>query len=238
MTTPSTVRYETQDELASEPIRGLPEMLPRGERILWQGAPAWRGLAISAYHAREAALYFGLLLAVRLASGIVSGEAALSIATSLLVFTGLAAAAVATLTLLGYLAGRTTVYTITNRRLVMRIGIALPMTLNLPFKVITSAASRQYGDGTADIPLQLAPENRLAFLILWPHCRPWHMRRPEPMLRRVPDGARVAMILADALKAYTLAQAADTSAASRPAVSIAQEGGREPALAARDTVAA
>ena len=31
---------------------------------------------------------------------------------------------------------RTTVYTITNRRVVMRFGIALPMTLNLPFTLI------------------------------------------------------------------------------------------------------
>ncbi|MGZ2821903.1 photosynthetic complex putative assembly protein PuhB, partial [Pseudomonas aeruginosa] len=84
------------------------------------------------------------------------------------------------LVLLGYLAARTTVYTITSRRLVMRIGIALPMTLNLPFKVIASAAARINSDGTADIPITLVPPNRLAFLILWPHCRPWTLRRPEP----------------------------------------------------------
>jgi hypothetical protein len=220
--TQSTVRYETQDDFATEPVRGLPELLPKGERMLWQGGPAWRPLAASAYHARITALYFGVLLVWRLASGVAHGEAATSILASLLVFTGLATACVLLLVGLGYLAARTTVYTITSRRLVMRIGIALPMTLNLPFKVIASAAARINRDGTADIPLTLAPPNRLAFLILWPHCRPWSLRRPEPMLRAVPDGARVAEILSNALKAYTLGEIAKTApapAAQAPASS-------------------
>lgn len=213
MTRQSQVRYETQDDFATEPVRGLPEMLPKGERMLWQGSPAWKPLAISAYQARIAALYFGALLVWRLASGIAHGEPAASLLTSLLVFTGLAAAAVGLLVGLGYLAARSTVYTITSRRLVMRIGIALPMTLNLPFKVIASAAARINSDGTADIPLTLAPPNRLAFLVLWPHCRPWTLRRPEPMLRAVPDGARVAEILSGALKAYALSEVARTAQA-------------------------
>lgn len=202
MTTTAPVRYETQDELAHEPVRGLPELLPRGEAILWQGAPTWAGLASSAYHARQAALYFGIVLAWRLMSGVISGESAASLAVSLLVLTALAATAVGLLVGFAMLAARTTVYTITSRRLVMRIGIALPMTLNLPFNAIASASARSYPDGTADVPLQLAPQHRLAFLILWPHCRPWQVRKPEPMLRRIPDGERVASLLAQALTAY------------------------------------
>ncbi len=37
MTGSSTVRYEQQEEFAREPVRGLPELLPRGEQMLWQG---------------------------------------------------------------------------------------------------------------------------------------------------------------------------------------------------------
>ncbi|MEM9764435.1 MAG: PH domain-containing protein, partial [Pseudomonadota bacterium] len=29
------------DDFRSEPVRGLPALLPKGERILWQGAPSW-----------------------------------------------------------------------------------------------------------------------------------------------------------------------------------------------------
>lgn len=199
--------HTDHDDFATEPIPGLPELLPDGERILWQGAPRWSALAASAYHARSAAFYFGILLAWRLVSGLLAREAGASIAASLAFFTLLAGVAVATLMLLGWLAARTTMYTITNKRVVLRIGIALPMTLNIPFKVVAAASARMRPDGLADIPLQLAPPNRLAFLVLWPHCRPWHMRRPEPMLRSVPEGTRVARILSDALAAFHGVQA-------------------------------
>lgn len=233
MTSQSPVRYETQDDFATEPVRGLPEMLPKGERILWQGAPDWQALALSAYHVRAVSTYFAALLLWRTVSGVWGGEAAASLVTSLGAFAGLALAAVGTLLVLGYLAARSTVYTITNRRLVMRIGIALPMTLNLPFKVIAAASARIRSDGVADIPLQLVFPNRLAFLVLWPHCRPWSIRQPQPMLRCVRNGTRVAQILADALKAHALAEAAKATASPPPAA-VASEAHPSP----MDTAAA
>ena len=33
------------EEHEFEAARGLPELLPAGERVLWQGSPDWRGLA-------------------------------------------------------------------------------------------------------------------------------------------------------------------------------------------------
>ena len=47
-----------------------------------------------------------------------------------------------------------------------------------------------------------------AWLLLWPHVRPWRMRHPEPMLRSLPDAAHVAAILAPALTAANGANAA------------------------------
>ncbi len=46
------------DDFAFEPIRGLPEMPPEGERILWQGSPDWRALAWRVFHIREVTFYF------------------------------------------------------------------------------------------------------------------------------------------------------------------------------------
>ena len=40
---------ENHDDFAFEPVRGLPAELPRGERLIWQGAPDWRLLAIQAF---------------------------------------------------------------------------------------------------------------------------------------------------------------------------------------------
>ena len=47
---------------------GLPEPLPKGERMLWQGSPEWRILARDALHTRQLSIYFAVLLGWRGAS--------------------------------------------------------------------------------------------------------------------------------------------------------------------------
>jgi hypothetical protein len=108
-------------------------------------------------------------------------------------------AAVGLLGLYAWLVGRTTVYTVTNRRVVLRIGVALPLTVNVPFRIVGAAGLKLDGKGMGDIPLALTGRDKLAYLALWPHARPWRVTKPEPMLRSVPDAARVAGLLADAL---------------------------------------
>jgi len=48
-----------------EAAPGLPSALPAGERVVWQGAPNWKRLAIHAFHVRKVALYFAFMLAVQ-----------------------------------------------------------------------------------------------------------------------------------------------------------------------------
>jgi hypothetical protein len=178
----------------------LPARLPPGETILWQGAPRWRGIAWRAYHVGQVGAYFGLLLLWSAASAAAHGTLA-NLPQTALLLTGLGAGAIAVLVLLAWLTGRTTLYTITNRRVVIRFGIALPMTINLPFRQIASAGLRLHADGSGDIPLALLDAQRVAYLVLWPHVRPWRAARAEPMLRAVPDAQRVAQLLARALAA-------------------------------------
>ena len=68
--TPSRVRARWpvsagHDDYAVEPIRGLPEMPPAGEHILWQGAPSWWEMAKHVFHIRAARVYFLLLIGWR-----------------------------------------------------------------------------------------------------------------------------------------------------------------------------
>jgi hypothetical protein len=97
---------------------------------------------------------------------------------------------------------RSTVYTITNRRVVMRIGVALPITYNIPFTVIESASLKEHADGTGNVSLHLRDGNNIAYLRLWPHARPWRFKQAEPTLREVPDASHVASVLADALQRF------------------------------------
>jgi hypothetical protein len=94
-----------------------------------------------------------------------------------------------------WFAARGTLYTITNRRVVMRIGIVLTITLNLPFKALAAAAVRSDKNGTGDIVVDLAGEDRMGWAHLWPHARPWALRRPQPSLRCLRDVQQVAALL-------------------------------------------
>ena len=195
-------------ERATAP-RGLPAPLPPGERLLWQGAPRWGALARRAFHVRKLAVYCAALLAWRVAADLSDGQSPASAALGAVWLTPLVLGAVGIPALLAWLFSRTTVYTITSRRVVLRSGVALPMTLNIPFRLVESAALKTYRDGTGDIPLALAGPDRISYLHLWPNMRPWRAARPEPMLRAVPDAARVAEILAQALAAAAEAAPAD-----------------------------
>ena len=44
-----------------------------------------------------------------------------------------------------------------------------------------------------------APDQKIAYLNLWPHARPFRMANPEPALRCVPRAIEVAEILSRAL---------------------------------------
>jgi hypothetical protein len=191
-----------------EPVRGLPGKLPEGEEILWHGAPSWSAFAVHAMHLRLVLLYFGLIIVARGLGGALpteSGSVLARTAGEAVWTAALGLAAVGLLCLYSWLVARTSVYTITSRRVVLRVGVAIPKAVNLPFAIIESAAIRQHPDGTGDIPLSLKPSARAGYVLLWPHARPWRWSRPEPMLRAVPNAALAAKVLADALKAYSAA---------------------------------
>lgn len=184
-----------------EPIRGLPGDLPKGERLLWQGAPGWWALAQRAFHVRSVSIYFGALIAWRGAASAFGGASALEAVQTGLQMAPLAIAALGLLCCLAILTARTTVYTITTKRVVLRYGVALPKAINIPFAIIDNAALKSFSDTSGDLAITLKQPNKIAYLLLWPHARPWKLSRPEPAMRAIPDAARVAAHLASALKA-------------------------------------
>jgi hypothetical protein len=175
--------------------------LPAGETVIWQGRPQWRGLALRAFRVRQVAIYFGLLALWRVASDVSAGQGVIAIAMTIFWLAVPCFAACGVLLLLAWASSRTTHYTITSRRIVMQFGVALPMTLNVPFRIIGAAALRSYADGSGDISLAISGEDRVAYSMLWPHVRPWRVARAEPMLRSVDDAKEVSELLARAVVA-------------------------------------
>lgn len=176
-----------------EPVRGLPGALPPGERLIWQGSPDWKRLALTAFHVRGVTVYFVLLALWSAASG--GGIAG--------VMTTAAAAgcAVGLLCLMAWASARTTVYSLTSRRIVLRVGIALSKCVNIPLALVDTARLNMRADGSGDIALALKDEARIGYALIWPHARPWMFARTEPMLRALAEVQPVATLVADELLA-------------------------------------
>jgi hypothetical protein len=189
---------------AAEPIRGLPARLPPGERILWQGAPNWRHMARYSFHIRKVAAYFGVLLLWDVISATYDGALA-EVAGSILELIGLSCVVLAIIAIFCWAVERTTVYTVTSRRVVIRAGIALPKTVNIPYVRVDSVDLRLRGEGHGDILLTPLATDHLAYLVLWPHVQAFQFRHGRPLLRSVKDAPAVARIIGQAVGAVVTA---------------------------------
>lgn len=190
---------KAQHEHEFEAAPGLPEVLPVGERILWQGAPDWRQLAVHAFHVRKLAVYFVLMLALQAA--FMQGQPLKVLVPSVATSAVLALTALIMLSGIAWFASHTCLYTLTNKRVVMRVGIVLTMTFNLPLNCLAAAAIKQRRRGCGDIALKIKGSDRIAYLHLWPHARAWHLRQPQPSLRCVPQAEAVAHKILQAWRA-------------------------------------
>lgn len=153
-------------------------------------------LARTAFHTGPVAAYFAVLAAIAFIGGSTLGFG-MTVAAGLI--------GIALLHLLAFGTARSTIYTITNRRIVLRFGIAIPKCVNLPLRVIGALDLRVHAQGknggTGDLLMLVTAQQRLGYIALWPHAQGWHLSTPRPMLRAVPEIARVGMIAARATQA-------------------------------------
>jgi hypothetical protein len=181
-------------------IKGVPHPLPAGEHLLWEGAPDARAMAVHVFHRRLVAAYFGAML---LWWAVATTEPV----TSPVFVSGLALRVLLTLVVLGIAEGlarasaRTSWYAITNRRVVLRLGVVLPMSINIPFSIIDGARIGTFGDGTGQLVLTLGKAHRLAYIALWPHCQVFRFTHPEPVLRGLRDPKAISALLVNAVAA-------------------------------------
>ena len=174
-------------EYEFEPQFGLPERLPDDEFIVWQGSPDIGALANSAFHLKKIGFYFAVLIVACAWPALESGAGLMAVVSAVKWIVPLTVIAMASVWLLAWFTARTTVYTVTSKRVVMRLGIVLTVSFNLPFKQIASADVRVLKDGFGDITLALQGSDSIAWVHLWPSVRPWRISKPEPTLRAVPN---------------------------------------------------
>jgi Bacterial PH domain len=213
----------------SEPVPGLPQRLPEGERILWQGRPSQRRIATDVLKANWIAIYFAVLIAWALAAGWSDGRPVPAILFSAGVLCILGAVLVGLVELYAWGVTRTTLYTITNRRIVMRVGVGSSITLNLPYGRVAAASMVERKDGSGDIVFEVAEGVRLSWFHLWPHVRPRHYAKPQAALRCIPAVAGVAALVVHELSAAQQAVTGEAVPELSPAIPVRR---RSPAQAA------
>lgn len=192
----------SHDDFEKEPIPGLPALLPEGEEIKWQGSPDQTAIAKNVLHRNKIAAYFVLVALWKLSTTLYDGGTMLAALTSAAFMIGLGLIVMVIIWWLARAMERTTIYTITNKRVVMRFGIALPVTFNYPFKQIVSANVKASGEDKGTIALTLKEHTKISWAILWPHARPWKFAKPEPAMRLIKDVNNVSQLLARQLNAF------------------------------------
>lgn len=200
-----------------EAAPGLPSNLPADEHIVWQGSPDWQQLAIHAFHVRKIAIYFAVMIGIQFVNLLGEGQAGRDLFVPIVVSGSLAALSLGLLTVCAWFAGRSALYTMTNKRIVMRIGIVLTLTFNLPYRRIAAASLKPCQNGCADIALQLYAEDRIGWAHLWPHQKAWQVQHPQPTLRCVPNGHAVAELLMNLWRAHHVGETVVMGEMSAPA---------------------
>jgi len=213
-------------EVRVRSVHPLPEPLPEGEHIIWQHSPAWWPYSRRVFQIGKLGVYFLAIVAWVAGSAYVNDGEMLAVLRSLSWALPPAIGVLGVLALIAWFYARSTVYTITNRRIVIQSGLAVPSAVNLPFGKISSADLKTFGDATGDIELTMSGE-RLLYSMLWPNARLLRLKRPRPVLRALRQPDRVAEILGQALTADQQAAAEP----DRPAASDQPEQTRHTATA-------
>lgn len=206
----------SHDDFEIEPVKGLPETPPEGEVILWQGKPNWWALSKESLNLFWVAAYFVFLAAWRFTAVVdlmPLGEA-IGASVPFLILGGISCAI---LVVIAWAQAFYTVYTVTNRRVAMRIGAALNVTLNLPYTQIANANLDLRKGGTGTIAFDLMGDTRISYLVCWPHVRPWKISPTQPALRCINDAEEIASMISEAAQArVSTPQVERTGAAPMP----------------------
>lgn len=190
-------------EYEFEPQYGLPERLPSDEFIVWQGSPEVAALASSAFHIKKLIIYFAVLIVACAWPALEQAAGVMAVLLSIKWIVPLALVGLGSVWLMAYMTSRTTVYTLTNKRVVMRLGIVFTVSFNFPLKQVASADIRTLQNGFGDITLALKGSDRIAWIHLWPSVRPWKINKPEPTLRAIPHVEEVSVKLRNAWSQHT-----------------------------------
>jgi hypothetical protein len=175
--------------------------LPDGEYIVWQGIPDEKALARRVFYSIHISIYLATMVAAHTSYLIMRGDSLADWSGMLILQCGAALIVLALISGLAKLYQKSTIYTLTNERLVILTGAAFSVIIHIPVNKVQAADLREFRDGTGDISVTVASDEKLYWLLLWPSVRSWWSRPVRPLLRNLKDPRLAAEALAKVARA-------------------------------------
>ena len=185
--------------------------LPPGETLLWSGQPKPSGFARRVFHLKALGAYFAIIVGFTTIGTLASDAETYMLLGTFVWQLSLGGIVLTILSLLGHFYAKSTIYALTNKRFVIRSGLALPSVIAIPISKLQSAGIRTHSDKTGDIVLLPEKGLKVYWLLLWPSVRTFEWSRVQPLLRSVEKPEVVAGMLRDLIAIETTETKLSTS---------------------------
>ena len=184
------MEYKTKFEAP----KNILDAIPNGESILWKGRPSLWGFSYNLFGLKWITLYLSILSIVSVARFFASDFYTAFYVDFLPFFLS---GIFASIILIGLAATQTysTVYIITENRVIIKTGAALSFLISMPFKKIKEVNLQKRGASIGTISFELLSEKRVPYISCWPSVRPWKFKRTQPAFSCIGSVDEVATIL-------------------------------------------
>ena len=166
------MEYKTKFEAP----KNILDAIPDGESILWKGKPSLWGFSWNLFGLKWIAAYLFILLMVSILRVFVSDFYTAFFVDFLPFFSS---GVFASIILFGLAAVQTfsTVYVITEKRVIIKTGAALSFLISMPFKKIKGINLQKRRGSIGTISFELFSEKRVPYTSCWPSVRPWKFKK-------------------------------------------------------------
>ena len=170
--------------------------IPKGERVCWTGKPNWISFGFHAFGIKYILIYFivSAFYAISQIELVFSFKAFIGEYISFVV-SGMIASLI--LFMLSYFSAQHTYYVITEKRLVIRTGIALVFLLNVPLKNVISIDKQSLFYGYGNLSFKPQSKKRIPYFSCWPSVRRGSFLNPVPTFRSIANIEQIGKIVGD-----------------------------------------
>ena len=184
------MEYKTKFEVHKNILDAIPE----GESILWKGKPSFWGFSWYFFGLKLLAFYL-IILSVVFAARLTVTDFFTAFVVDFLPFllSGILTSCI--LMALAKIQSQSSVYIITENRVIIKSGAALSFLISMPFKKIKAVNLQKRKGSLGTISFELNSGKRVPYISCWPSVRPWRFKNTEPAFSCIENVDEVATIL-------------------------------------------